>query len=113
MQEATLEPIARMDKLIFTYLPDYARFIRENALVEYIRYQLKGAKELNTPLLKIFEGHSDEQIIEASIPGHTEFLIAAEKNELSALLNASIKKWIKGKHSFYKRGTKQSIVFIY
>lgn len=97
VEETTLEPVAGKDKLVFTHWPEYARFIRDNHLLEYIRYQLKGARELNTPLLKIFGDMSDEQIIELSIPGHIEFLTAAEENKLGEMLSESMKKWVENR----------------
>jgi len=94
VEEATLEPAIGMNKLQFIHLPAYARFIKDNHLVEYIWHQLKGARKLNTPLLRIFGDMPDEGIVEASIPGHTEFLTAAEENKLYPLLRDSNKKWI-------------------
>lgn len=103
MKEVTLKAVATEDKLVFHYLPAYARYIRENHLLDFIRFQLKGARELNTPLLKIFGDLPDEQIIEASIPSHTEFLIAAENNKLRQLLKESIKKWVSNKLELVNR----------
>ncbi|HTM65001.1 MAG TPA: PAS domain-containing protein [Flavipsychrobacter sp.] len=94
MEETLLETTANQEKLIFTYLPAYAKFVREQHLIEYIRHQLKGAKELRTPLLRLFEGVPDEQIIEASIPDHEKFLAAAEQNRLKGLLDESMLRWV-------------------
>jgi len=94
VEEATLEPAPTKDKLQFSYFPDYARFVREHHLLSYIAHQLEGARALNTPLLKIFGDLPDQQIIELSIPGHTEFLKAAEENKLSQLISDSMRKWL-------------------
>jgi len=85
------------DSLQFEHFPGYARFIRENHLVDYIKEQLNTARALDTPLLRAFNSLSDEQIIEYSIPSHTEFLTTAEENRLRALMNASIEKWVNDK----------------
>lgn len=84
-------------KLIFTQFPGFARFIREHHLADYIQHQLSGARELNTPLLRIFGDMQDEQIIELSLPGHIEFLRAAEENRLEPLLHESMRKWVSDK----------------
>jgi PAS domain S-box-containing protein len=94
VEETLLETTANQEKLIFTYLPAYAKFVREQHIIEYIRHQLKGAKELRTPLLRLFEGVPDEQIIETSIPDHEKFLTAAEQNQLRGLLDESMLRWI-------------------
>ncbi|RZL16273.1 MAG: PAS domain S-box protein, partial [Pedobacter sp.] len=60
----------------------------------YIAHQLDGARRLNTPLLKIFGDMPDEQIIQASIPGHTDFLVAAENNRLKEMLFLSMERWV-------------------
>jgi len=94
VEDTTLKPVSSPEKLIFKHLPRFARFIREQHLEQYIRVQLSGARELNTPLLRIFDSLSDEDIIKASMPGHIEFLQAAEENRLGALLEESSRKWI-------------------
>ena len=97
MEEAILEPSVRTGELIFQHLPGYARHIRDHYLKDYIRCQLKYARELDTPLLKIFGDMPDEQIVEASAPGHSEFLTAAEENTLRQLLEQSMEKWVNDK----------------
>lgn len=88
------KPSKSPQTLIFSQLPAYARFIRENHLREYVEHQLKGARELDIPLLKIFGDMADELIIQAAMPGHIEFLVAAEENKLGQLLEESMRKWI-------------------
>ena len=55
---------------------------------------LRTARELDTPLLKVIGDLPDEQIVEYSIPSHTEFLMAAEQNKLRSLLEQSIERWV-------------------
>jgi len=88
------KPAKSLQTLTFSQLPAYARFIRENHLQEYVAHQLKGARKLDVPLLKIFGDMADELIIQAAMPGHIEFLVAAEENKLGQLLEESMRKWI-------------------
>ncbi len=94
MEEATVQKPSATKKLVFSHFPAFAHFVRKHHLIEYIAEQLKGARELDTPLLKVFGDMSDEQLIEYSIPSHTEFLIAAEENRLYDLLQTSMNRWI-------------------
>jgi PAS domain S-box-containing protein len=94
VEETLLETTANQDKLIFTYLPAYAKFVREQHLIEYIKHQLKGARELRTPILRLFEGVPDDQIIQSSIQDHEKFLTAVEENRLRGLLDESMLRWI-------------------
>ena len=81
-------------KLVFKYLPAYARFIRENYLIPYIKDQLNTSREVKLPMLKYFEGMHDDQLIEMGIASHKEFLTSAENNTLQELLNRSLQRWI-------------------
>jgi PAS domain S-box-containing protein len=94
VEEATIQPIATNGKLQFAYLPAYAKFILENHLIDYIKDQLATVKELDTPLLKVFANMPDEQLIEYSVPSHTEFLMAVVENRLAEHLATSTEKWI-------------------
>jgi PAS domain S-box-containing protein len=81
------------DLLLFKYFPDFASFILENHLDEYIMEQLVLSRKLDLPLLKFFTHMSDEEIMVIGRISHGDFLRNAANNTLSQLLNESLQKW--------------------
>ncbi|MBS1687893.1 MAG: PAS domain-containing protein [Bacteroidetes bacterium] len=81
-------------KLIFKHFPNYAKHIRDNYIIPYIREQLTLARQVNMPLLNFFQSMSEEEIISMSIPSHTEFLTAVEENRIDEQIEKSLKLWV-------------------
>src|SRR5258708_1848235 len=84
----------KTDKLFFSYLPGFAKYIRDNHLVPYIQEQIRISREIDLPMLRFFEGVPDDQLIAMAIDSHREFLTAAEENTLKAHLEKSLEMWI-------------------
>jgi PAS domain S-box-containing protein len=82
------------EKLLSRSLPGFAAFLRKEKLIDYIKAQLYYSKELKLPLLRFFEGMNDEQIIQMSIPSHTEFLEAIINGNVTEHIENSNKKWL-------------------
>jgi len=80
-------------KLIFKHFPKYAKHIRDNYIVPYIREQLTLARQVNMPLLNFFQSMSEEEIISMSITSHTEFLTAVEENRVDEQIKKSLQLW--------------------
>ncbi|HYD22836.1 MAG TPA: PAS domain-containing protein, partial [Flavipsychrobacter sp.] len=92
--EAPKTSVAKHDKaLIFKFFPDFAKFIRENHLVDYIQEQIDLCRDFDLPIMKHIAHIPDDQLIEMGIPGHTEFLEAVENNTLKDLLEKNLKLW--------------------
>ena len=80
-------------KLIFKHFPNYAKHIKNNYIIPYIREQLTLARQVNMPLLSFFQSMSEEEIISMSIPSHTEFLTAVEENRIDEQIKKSLQLW--------------------
>ena len=91
------------DKLIFTHLPAYALFIRDNHLVPYIQEQLKISREVNLPMLRFFEGIADDELISMSISSHREFLTSAGDNHMRQQLEKALTLWVADQLGTIKR----------
>ncbi|MES2702657.1 MAG: PAS domain-containing protein [Bacteroidota bacterium] len=94
---------ASLDSLVFTHLPAFARFIRDNHLVEYVEEQLRLSHELAVPILKLFAHMSHDELMQMALPSHTDFLIAAEENRLKEKLEESIELWTTDRLGLLKR----------
>ncbi len=104
--EALLESQAtkQMDTtLVFSHLPGYARFIRENYLIPCIQEQLRLSREVNLPMLKYFADMPEEQLISMSITSYTEFLTFAEENNLRKQIEKSLQVWTSDQLGIIKR----------
>jgi PAS domain S-box-containing protein len=78
---------------IFNAYPAFAKYIRENHLVEYITEQIELSYKLNLPMLVHIQHLSKEQLLEIGLPTHTDFLQAVENNRLKERLEKALKTW--------------------
>jgi PAS domain S-box-containing protein len=84
----------QMGVLVFRHLPGFAGFLLKNHLVEYIKEQLRLSKELDLPLLRQLSHIPEDQLLEISIPSHSEFLTSTIENRLKAHIDASSERWL-------------------
>ncbi|MBV9989409.1 MAG: PAS domain-containing protein [Chitinophagaceae bacterium] len=81
-------------RLHFTYLPSYARFIREQKLDAFVRRQLQIAREQEIPLLRFFNHFSEEELVNFGKTSAAEFLLAIESNSMEAYMERSVQSWV-------------------
>lgn len=81
--------------LQFKLLPGFADHILKNKLREFTNEQLSMMFKLDFPFQKNYDlnKHSEEQLIDLSIPSYTAFLNAAIENKLSDFIAATITEW--------------------
>ena len=77
----------------FKFYPAFAKYIRENHLVEYITEQIDLSFKLNLPILAYLQHLSKEQMLEIGKVSHEEFLLAVENNSLKERLEKALKVW--------------------
>lgn len=82
------------DRLIFKHLPDYAAFVLENKLDEYVASQVRYSKEEQVPLLRFFAHLSDEELQDISRNAVTHFLTQLKTNSASEFIRTSTENYI-------------------
>ncbi|MCE3227056.1 MAG: histidine kinase [Bacteroidetes bacterium] len=84
------------EKLHFIHLPLFAEYILKNKLEDFVRVQLRLAISKEVPLLKLFDlsKYTEEQLVQMSVPGYTEFLNYAINNKLDDQIERSMQKWV-------------------
>ncbi len=82
------------NKLRFRYLPDFAQFILENHLEDYVRMAIKFSREENVPILKLFAEYTDDQLVKLGIDSNREFLEALANNEIKPYTENLLKNYI-------------------
>lgn len=81
------------DRLHFTWLPGYARYLRTQHLEGYVKDLIKECRELDVPLLRLLKDMPEDQLVALSIKSHGDFLQCVEENRLREKLNENLKKW--------------------
>lgn len=77
----------------FKVYPAFAKYIRENHLVEYITEQIDLSFKHNLPILAYLQHLSKDQLLEMGKISHEEFLLAVENNSLKERLERALKVW--------------------
>jgi PAS domain S-box-containing protein len=81
--------------LHFEALPDFAKFILENRLIEYIREQIRLSHKMKLPVLKYLSGWTEEQLIEYSKMTSSEYLNYLIENKAKQQIENALTRWMK------------------
>ncbi|HEX8331695.1 MAG TPA: PAS domain-containing protein [Segetibacter sp.] len=81
------------NRLDFSLFPQYASYLIENKLEEYVREQIRLSRELNLPVLQYLNTLSEEELIAISTISSRSFLEYFAENRASELIEDSIKQW--------------------
>ncbi|MDP1727293.1 MAG: ATP-binding protein [Bacteroidota bacterium] len=82
------------NKLHFQYLPDFAQFILETHLEDYIRMAIQFSREENVPILKLFSDYTDNQLVELGRDTHRNFLLALANNQIKSYIESLLNNYI-------------------
>jgi PAS domain S-box-containing protein len=75
--------------------PAYAEFILTNHLDKFVTYLYKLAVELDTPLLKFFEGLPEKELLKMSREGNVLFLTSIKTGAISDYIEYSRNNWLR------------------
>ncbi|HTE25611.1 PAS domain-containing sensor histidine kinase [Flavitalea sp.] len=78
------------DDMIFSFAPNFARFILENHLEEYLRREVSFSRSMNIPLWEQFKDSRVEDVVANSRHYYTEFLEGIANNSTWQNIN----KWV-------------------
>jgi len=81
-------------RLVFTFLPSYARFLLENKLDELAVLQIDLVKEFKPPLYRYFENRSDEELISLGYAGLSKMFCALASQETVEYIENSLRDWL-------------------
>ena len=83
----------RVEKFNFKYLHAYAQFLLDNKLEEFASKMLQLSREVNLPLLKLFQSYTEEQLIQFGIQSARDTLRFFAVNQGKELIEHSVKMW--------------------
>lgn len=78
----------------FQYLPDYASFILQNHLREFVTVSIRFAQESNVPLLRALSRFSEEELVNLGTDSNSVTLARLAKNQIASHIEENAKKWI-------------------
>ncbi|HWB27962.1 MAG TPA: PAS domain-containing protein [Chitinophagaceae bacterium] len=80
--------------LLFTYLPEYARFLLQNVVSQLAEEQLQLLRELDIPILKYVSGIPENELLERGRMRMASFLQTLADNRAEEHINTSLKSWM-------------------
>jgi PAS domain S-box-containing protein len=77
----------------FTYLPAYAKYLRDHRLVAFSRMQMETARDHGLPMLKLFEHFPEDEIYELFNKNSLRLLEALESGDLDNYVATAVNAW--------------------
>src|ERR1700739_2249338 len=86
----------KVNKELFklNYLPDYAKYLLENKLTEFVTVGIRFSREANLPLLKPLSKYSEQELVNLGLESNRQTLEALAKNQIADHIEQSVKKWV-------------------
>ena len=82
------------DNLHLNYLPEYARFLIQNYLEEFVALSITLSREEEVPLLKYFSSYSDADFFSLAKKSNSDLLSLLEANNLQQYINKSTAEYV-------------------
>ncbi len=98
-----MTPIIKPNDFKFTYLHDYARYLRENQLREFVLVGIRFSREAELPLLKKLTRFTEDQLVELGLESNKQMLLALSSGTYAEYLEANSKKWIDNTLGYLQR----------
>ncbi|MDF2438262.1 MAG: hypothetical protein K0Q95_2638 [Bacteroidota bacterium] len=83
-----------ISKFKYQYLPDYARFLLNNKLEEFVLVGIRFARELDLPMMRPLSKIPENQLIELSQESNREILEGLASNNIVPLIKKNISNFV-------------------
>jgi hypothetical protein len=84
-------------KFKFQYLPDYAKFLLNEKLDEYVTVGIRFCRELDLPMLRPLAKMPERELLELSRDSNKEILTALSNNDIVPFIEKNIKNFVENK----------------
>lgn len=81
-------------KFKFQYIPDYARYLLENKLDEFVVVGIRFCRELDLPMLRPLANMPEKDLIELSRESNIEILTALSNNDIIPFIEKNIRNFV-------------------
>lgn len=78
----------------FQYLPDYAKFLLNNKLDEFVTVAIRFCRELDLPMLRPLAKFSEKELLGLSRDSYEQILAALAENKVSDVIERNISKYV-------------------
>lgn len=78
----------------FQYLPDYAKFLLNNKLEEFVTVGIRFSRELNLPLLRHFSKMTEKELVKMGVESYREMLSALAENKIEKIIEKKISAYL-------------------
>lgn len=85
--------IVSPEKFSFTYLPDYANFLLENKLEEFVTVGIRLCREADLPLLKPLNKFSEQELVQLSMATNKELLTAIVQGKIAEHIEKGLTRY--------------------
>lgn len=89
-----MERLKKKGLFKFQYLPDYAKFLLENKLEEFVTVTIRFCREVELPMLKPLSKLSEQELVALSVQNTKELLESLSKNEIADFMQLRIDDFI-------------------
>ncbi|MBA3829204.1 MAG: PAS domain-containing protein [Taibaiella sp.] len=80
--------------LVFNHLPGYARFLKDEQLIPFIKEQLRLTRMLDIPLMRYIPKMTDDELIAMSVITTGQFLTFMVENRLEEQVQTAVRQWL-------------------
>lgn len=87
-------PTVQSTDFEFTYLHDYARYLVENHLDEFVLVGIRFSREANLPLLKPLSKYPEAELVKLGRESNKQMLLALAEKRMVAHLELNLQKWM-------------------
>jgi len=91
------------EKFKLNYLHDYAKYLLDNKLTEFVTVGIRFSREADLPLLKPLSRYSEEELVKLGLESNREILDALAQNKIADHIEASVEKWISNSLAIFDR----------
>ncbi len=85
--------MAGSSKLVFTHLPQFAKFLLDNHLADFSRELLRLYRQVDIPILAFYKDLPPEQLIEILNDSSVKLLTAFVENRAGQHIEATLQRW--------------------
>lgn len=82
------------EKFRFTYLQDYAAYLMNEKLTEFVTVGIRFSREANLPILKALDRFPEEELVKLGTESNRQMLQALATNEIAAHIEKKSETWI-------------------
>lgn len=84
-------------KFKFQYLPDYAAYLEQNKLEEFVTVGIRFAREEDLPMLKPLSKLSEKELVALSLESNRQILKALASGTITDFIEDNIRNWMSNK----------------